>query len=86
MKYFTRILFLVSLVVFITYFFDAIVEYNKAFLSISMFGFTGSFITSFFGERSKMNSSIRWISAAFVICFLAYVFIFSFLWSSANRP
>lgn len=86
MKYFTRILFFVSLVVFIIYFFDAVVEYNKVFLYIIMFGFTGSFITSFFGERSIMNSSIRWISAAFVICYFAYVFIFSFLWASANRP
>ncbi|UQZ32848.1 hypothetical protein C2I18_04300 [Paenibacillus sp. PK3_47] len=86
MKFLSRLLFIVSLLVLTVFALDPMQEQNKTLLYTFMAGFTGTFITSFFTDKSTFNLLIRCLSAIVVAGFLLYIFVFGYLWSAADRP
>lgn len=86
MKIWSRVLFIVSLLTLIVYSFDLAMKYNKTLLYIFMLGFSGTFVTSFFTEKTALNTVIRWISFFVVAGILLYIFVFGFLWGLAVKP
>lgn len=86
MKLVSRILFFISLLVLAVFAFSLMDEQNNILMYSFMIGFTGSFITSFFVEKSTSNLLIRCLSAIVVAGFLLYIFVFGYLWSIAGRP
>ena len=86
MKLVSRILFIISLLVLAAFTFDLYVEQNGLLMYIFLFGFTGSFITSYFAAKSTSHLLIRWLSFVVVAGFLLYIFVFGYLWSIADRP
>ncbi|SMF85919.1 hypothetical protein SAMN05661091_3209 [Paenibacillus uliginis N3/975] len=86
MKLFSRILFLISLIILVNYSFDFLKSNNRSLLISFIIGFIATYISTFFVKNDKLNTYIRWTSAVIVISIFAYILIFGVIWSFSKRP